>query len=145
MNFRRLVAVGASGAAVATVLLAAGPAGPAGAAPLDFAPGQKLDAECTDIKVVGLEPVRGNGAFTPYRVSNGQVLHPTSFEVTEGVGLKARHLVPGTNKVSKPGNRQDSATTCTVWGQAYDQEGKLTSFTAVVVGKLTGKPTTSTG
>ena len=64
---------------------------------------------------------------------------------TFGAMISGTHLVPGTNKVSKPGNRQDSATTCTVWGQAYDQEGKLTSFTAVVVGKLTGKPTTSTG
>lgn len=135
----RVLAAVASGAAVASVLLAGGPAG---AAPLDFA-GQKLDAVCTDIKAVVLVPIAGDGAFTPYLVSNGQKLVPISFEVTSGTDLKARHLVD--DKVSRTGGRLAGSTTCTVAGQAYDESGQSVPFTAVIVGQLTGRATTPTG
>jgi hypothetical protein len=138
MDPRRLSAVAACAAAAGPLLLTGGPAG---AAPLDFAPDQKLEAECTVIKTVTLVPVSGDGAFTPYLVSNGQTLVPTSFQVTSGEGLKARHLVD--DKVTRPGGGQASSTTCLVTGSALDEAGNAVPFTATIVGKLTGRAVTA--
>jgi|SRR3712207_3104237 len=92
MSVRRVTGIGCA-VAIGTLM----GAGPVAAAPLDFAPGQKLEAECSyPLRSVTLTPLPGNGAFTPYQLSNGQLLVPTEFRVTSGANelLKARHLVP---------------------------------------------------
>ncbi len=124
--------VAACSAAAGPLLLAGGQAV---AAPLDFLPDQKLDAECTGIKTVALQPVGGSGAFTPYKVSNGQTLVPTSFQLTAGEGLKSRHLVGDT--IAKTG--RVGSTTCFVSGQAVAADGSFVPFTATIVGDLVGK------
>lgn len=113
--------------------------GPAGAAPLDFAPGSKLTViECTGVKLAGLVAMPGDGPFTPYLASNGQLLVPTSFTLTsDSEGLKSRHLVG--DSVTKPG--RPGSTTCYVSGLALDEKGDPVDFTATIVGNLVGPVT----
>ena len=114
--------------------------GPAVAAPLTFPAGQKLEAQCVpdSRETWTLYPVPGEGAWTPYQVSNGQTLVPTSFTIDSGEGLKSRHIFPGSDSITKPGTTPGS-TTCHVNGMAYNDVGALVPFTATIVGNLVGK------
>jgi hypothetical protein len=135
MRLRRVV-VGAACVAAASPLVLTG--GPAGAAPIDFRPGERFEAICTTAKAVTLEPVPGNGLWTPYKVSNGQMFVPTSFTLTSDMaGLKSRHLTPAVQTVSKAG--PPGSTTCEVWGTALGTDGQPVDFTATMVGNLVGK------
>jgi hypothetical protein len=122
------------------VVLAAGSlvgGGSALAAPLDFTPGQTLEASCSDpIGTVTLAPLPGKGAFTPYLMSTGQTLVPTEFRLTSGgAGLKTRHLVPQGDElvVTRAGSPAASVIKCEVAGTI---EGE--PFTAVIVGGVVG-------
>lgn len=140
VRLRRLMVVCACAAAAGPLVLTGGPAG---AAPLDFDPAGKIEARCFDVKdmeikgIEGLVPAPGDGAFTPYFVNNGQVLVPTSFQLTsDAAGLKSRHLLG--DKVTKPGRA--GSTTCYVLGWALDEAGNSVPFAATIVGNLVGKP-----
>jgi hypothetical protein len=111
--------------------------GPATAAPLDFAPGQKLEADCSDpLKAVTLTPLPGNGAFTPYQVSNGQLLVPTEFRVTSGATdlLKTRHLVPDPDGELVASKGTAGMTKC-----VFSSSIQGVAFSATIYGNLVGR------
>ena len=130
---RRGLAVGAS-----AMLLCAATGGPASAAPIDFNPGQKYDAICGDT-VTTAEPVLGDGAFTPYWITvkgGRRLLVPTSLTLTGDPGLKARHLVPGGDTLTKPGKQPTTdVVTCVISGTIRQTDVSY-AFTLVVTGQL---------
>jgi hypothetical protein len=127
---RRCLAVGAS-----TLLLGLTTTGAATAAPLDFTPGQKYDALC-DGTPTAVEPVLGDGVFTPYWVDGKtrRLLVPTSLTLTADEGLKARHLVPGTT-LTKGNASSTGSVTCVITGTIRQTDVSY-AFTLVVTGQL---------
>jgi hypothetical protein len=128
---RRFLAMTAS-----VMLLGALSSGPASAAPIDFVRGQKYDAVC-DGTLLSAEPVIGDGAFTPYWIygKDRRLLVPVSLLLTGDLGLKARHLTPGT-PITKPGLVPTTGlTTCVITGEVRQPDG-VKQFTLVVTGEL---------
>ncbi len=131
MSVRRSWLAAACALAAGTVVGA-----PALAAPLDFAPGQKFEASCSDpIRTTTLTPLPGDGAFTPYRLGTGQLLVPTEFRLTSAdPGLKARHLlVEGDDLVASRSGASSAVVKCEISGTIGSD-----SFTAVITGSVVG-------